>query len=1255
MPSDRFTPGIRNQQHVVVLMMRSRSFDHMLGGLHTKYPSIDGLTGAESNPDTKGTKIHVTPTATYQGQFVPAPADDFAAVNLQIFDSTLQGELGLKSTMGGFVKSYFDQHKDVNRSYNVLSYFTPDKLPVLTSLATEFAVFNRWFSSIPGPTVCNRAFAHYGTSFGQVGTGVFYWDKQYKSIYERLEVAGHATKVYRYDEHDSSIGLGEDTLENWPSLFGTFSDFMDACNRNQLPEYSFVEPNYTDHDAPDGSGQLIACDQHPDHDVRAGEQFIATIYNAIRQNPNLWPNTTILVVYDEHGGIYDHVPPPACVPDGFVAQPNATGTPAPFHFDRLGVRVPAILISPWVPRGTVINEVFEHASIPATVTEFFIGKYDARSPREIAANTFLNALSLPTMRPDSDCPKFVLEDLPIIVSTRTPERQRKRKSKSSVDDHPLAESLPDGDESVSAQTVASLKSETAPQDHSRNAIPQIAGYSSDAATGEDLLEITMEVRSLCSVLAAKEVEPPISVGLFGDWGSGKTFFMQEMEKELRYIKDQVKASRGGTAYCSNIVQLWFNAWHYVDANLWASLASHIFEGLGDFVSPEKGNQEAKAFLLSELESAKELKAEAERERERAVRERENTERELNLLADARAKTEAKLVDLRVGDLQRLLDESPTLKKDLDGALKSLGLPPELSTVDSLEALTKDAHRLGGRFQAAILSGLHQLIRPSGIAALLIIVLAVILSRNWFPSLLEGLPRLIRVAVGALPVLIGVITIFAKSIKQASGYLDKFDETRKEVWRLLEEKKQQKTTEELILESNLNQIKARETGTSQQFSVAQSRVREIEEKIQEIDEGRNLSKFILERVKGDDYRKHLGLISSIRRDFETLNRLLPRGRTADTGIEIKPIERIVLYVDDLDRCPEAKVVEVLQAIHLLLFFPIFVVVVGVDSRWLLHSLKGSSRAFQSEHPWDDNASVDEIIHWQSTPLNYLEKIFQIPFAVRPMDVIGYQNLINRLTDLPTIAKEIRGNDLAQGNANLLAQEQLLNPRITASKDVMSSDYSSELVPDVLPSSLITSPPDRYQIHDDFEIGVINAKSSRTFDPNPKYLRIEENERQFLRQLHPLIPSPRAAKRLVNIYRLLRTSIGETEMTQFLELKADGEFQAVLLLLAIQTGFPVQGMQIIRDLTHCEPNLLWWDFVNKYGLERTFNTREDRTKGQPFKDRAPKSKVRLEKEHFRELLEKLKLLPPNTLVERSCEVFKKWAPLVSRYSFQSVSGQ
>jgi phospholipase C len=407
MSLDRSLPGIQNLKHIVVLMMENRSFDHMLGGLKAQYPYIDGLDGNESNPDNTGAQVQVQPVAEYQSQLDPDPNHDFAAVNLQIFNNP-QNSPPLPATMQGFVSSYFNQQQNTAHSHDILYYFTPDKLPVLTTLATEFAVFNRWFASIPGPTICNRAFAHYGTSFGQVSMDVFYEGKQYKAIYDRMLAAGHTCKLFYYDEASSTMEV-VNLLQNEAAIFGTFQDFLTACNKNALPDYCFIEPNYTDHDSPDGSGEVIASDQHPDHDVRAGEQFIATVYNSIRQNPNLWPNTALLIVYDEHGGIFDHVPPPACLPDGFVAQPSDTGTLDAFHFDRLGVRVPAILVSPWVAKGSFVNDTFEHACIPATVTDFFIGAYPNRSPREIASNTFLGNLSLPAMRADDDCPSFAVQ------------------------------------------------------------------------------------------------------------------------------------------------------------------------------------------------------------------------------------------------------------------------------------------------------------------------------------------------------------------------------------------------------------------------------------------------------------------------------------------------------------------------------------------------------------------------------------------------------------------------------------------------------------------------------------------------------------------------------------------------------------------------------------------------------------------------------------------------------------------------------
>ena len=407
-------PGLDQLKHIVVLMMENRSFDHMLGDLATTNPKIDGITPALSNTDTAGTVVKPQPLAQFQGQLDPDPDHHFPGVDLQIFNGDTSP--GRVPTMQGFIKSYFSQQHDVKHSQKIMYYFPQKKLPVLATLATEFAVFNRWFSSIPGPTICNRAFAHYGTSFGKVGMDLFYINEPFKSVYNRLISANpkRTSKLYYYDQTSSTMEI-VNLLQHQPELFGTYEQFLSDCDKGRLPDYSFVEPNYTDHDSDDGA--VIASDQHPDHHVQEGERFIATIYNAIKGNDDLWKSTALLIVYDEHGGIYDHVAPPACTPDGFVASPNDTGTGMEFKFDRLGVRVPAVLVSPWIPPGTVVDRLFEHASIPATVTEFFLGDYDQRSPREKVAERFVertdqpvdpnrNLLSLDIMR--NDCPDFDL-------------------------------------------------------------------------------------------------------------------------------------------------------------------------------------------------------------------------------------------------------------------------------------------------------------------------------------------------------------------------------------------------------------------------------------------------------------------------------------------------------------------------------------------------------------------------------------------------------------------------------------------------------------------------------------------------------------------------------------------------------------------------------------------------------------------------------------------------------------------------------
>jgi phospholipase C len=390
----------RTIKHVIVLMMVARSFDHMLGALKSRNPQIDGLAGSETNPDTTGATVKVRPLAAFQGQLNPDPDQHFPAADVQIFGGDVSPTR--TANMQGFVKSYYNQRPSLEHSQVIMYYFTPDNLPVLTTLAQEFAVCDRWFSSVPGPSIPNRTFAHYGTSFGHVDAFFSGGANQpYKSIFERLLDNRRTAKLYFYDLVSSVIEMPDllRSLGSHPETHGTFQQFLDGASKGNLPEYSFIEPNFSDHTT--SNGAEIANDQHPDHNVQAGEFFIAEVYNAIRNNESLWRDSVLVITYSSHGGIYDHVRPPAATPDGFVAAPNQTGTGREFAFDRLGVRVPAVIVSPWIPKGTVDHTVYDHASIPATVSKVFLSGPQNVSPRERSAHTFEGVLTLKTMRADT--------------------------------------------------------------------------------------------------------------------------------------------------------------------------------------------------------------------------------------------------------------------------------------------------------------------------------------------------------------------------------------------------------------------------------------------------------------------------------------------------------------------------------------------------------------------------------------------------------------------------------------------------------------------------------------------------------------------------------------------------------------------------------------------------------------------------------------------------------------------------------------
>ena len=348
--------------HIVVLMLENRSFDHMLGYLYTREENkspighpFDGLTGQESNPDSTGTAVPVFPITgtTQNGYFMPGadPGEGYKSTNSQLYGSinAPQSEPKAANAAIGYLKDFTyvltwepkERPKEVvpgTVATDIMGCFAPEMLPVMSALAKGYAVCDRWFGSAPTETLPNRAFALAGTSQGHMDDNT----KSYTvpSIFGSLSKAGLDWRIYGYINPPLTRHDFPDTLSASDDHFGLFTDFQKAAAAGTLPAFTFLEPCWS------GPQQN---DQHPVSDVSAGERLIHDVYQAMKQSP-LWSKSLLIITYDEHGGCYDHVPPPWT-----ATPPDATAGEFGFDFKRFGPRVPTLLISPLIEAGTVFR------------------------------------------------------------------------------------------------------------------------------------------------------------------------------------------------------------------------------------------------------------------------------------------------------------------------------------------------------------------------------------------------------------------------------------------------------------------------------------------------------------------------------------------------------------------------------------------------------------------------------------------------------------------------------------------------------------------------------------------------------------------------------------------------------------------------------------------------------------------------------------------------------------------------------------
>ena len=390
--------------HIVVLMLENRSFDHMLGFLYTDHGNVsptgqpfEGLSGHESNAaHGKSVPVFKITAATPNAYFMPGadPGEGYMATNSQLFGN-IHAPTPPVATNGGFVSDFAytlgwegREHWSIvqgTTAGDIMGMYTPQMLPVLSALARGYAVCDHWFGSAPTETLPNRAFACAATSQGHMDDRT----KTYTcpSVFGLLSKHQLDWAIYGYETEPLTRHNFPDTTDAPDSHFGEFKDFQAAAAAGKLGAYTFLEPSWS------SSGNS----QHPNYNVALGEQLIHDVYYALRKSPS-WNQTLLIVTYDEHGGCYDHVPPPqgATPPDDCAGEFG-------FDFKRFGPRVPAVLVSPLIAAGTVFRVAtnatpLDHTAILKTLEMRW--KLPALTKRDAAASDLGAVLTLAKARDD---------------------------------------------------------------------------------------------------------------------------------------------------------------------------------------------------------------------------------------------------------------------------------------------------------------------------------------------------------------------------------------------------------------------------------------------------------------------------------------------------------------------------------------------------------------------------------------------------------------------------------------------------------------------------------------------------------------------------------------------------------------------------------------------------------------------------------------------------------------------------------------
>ncbi len=624
----------------------------------------------------------------------------------------------------------------------------------------------------------------------------------------------------------------------------------------------------------------------------------------------------------------------------------------------------------------------------------------------------------------------------------------------------------------------------------------------------DRLGVAPYVSMLATVIADRSTLPPLSVGVFGEWGSGKSYFMGLMRAEVGRL-----AGSGNPAYCGEIVQIGFNAWHYADRNLWASLGDEIFRQLaGPGPQAQQRRDQLREELGKRLDQVTEL--------EDAKRQAQATAAKLQADVDKAAlnrKDTAKVLIRALGGSPEVWQRLGIQDAAEQGALLVEQLHGTLSEADALRRSPK------GRWGKTALVASAVILFVGFFAAAIVPV-----TREWLAGVGIGFAAVAGTGVALLNRARSGFRELRELSEDLRRGIDRGASrtVSPEVARMLEELRRAET-DQRVAEAQLEEVVAR--------------VGELGRELTELTPGRNLYAFLADRAHGDSYRRDLGLISTIRKDFEQLVELMDDWRAhPDSGGA--PIDRIVLYIDDLDRCSAHQVVEVLEAVHLLLALELFVVVVGVDPRWLTRSLHS-----HYDGMLDDSPEAGRL----ASPEDYLGKIINLPFVLPTMSEGSLRRLLRSLTD-----------------------DRLLGPPGEERSRTQQIPSPARTLPDLVP-----------EIEEGSEVDS-QSRPERAADP-PRPLTSAEID--LLSELDVLISTPREAKRLFNLYRMLRATRDLSAASHFLgDDTESGDYQAVVALLGLLTAprhvlekaldtLPDPDRSIAGGLVHRSPAAAWAGFV------------------------------------------------------------------------------